>query len=257
MFLWNTPRFNFYKTIVLNYKLLPFKQAVKLPIFLYGKWNFRSLHGKIVIDADSVETGMFRFGADTTGYFTAAISSLSMLDKSALHISSGVRIGQGVQICMYPNSSLVLKKKAALNDFVKVICSSKIEIGEGTDITWECQVIGHNSHYILDISSNSIANISKPILIGDYCWICNRTTVMPGTVLPNRTIVASGSLLNKDYKKLGIREYSLIGGVPAKLLKENLYRMYVKENYTKMEDYFRNNPDSSFYEIKSEDNFAE
>lgn len=255
-FLGNAPRLNLSKTIVFNYKLLPFKQAVKLPIFMYGNWNLRSLKGKIIIESD-VETGMFKFGHDTAGYFSAAISTFNILNNAVIRISKGVRIGQGVQITMFPNASLILKEKAALNDNVKVICSSKIEIGYCTSVTWECQIMDFNSHYVLDTSSNRVATISKPIVIGDYCWLCNRTTVMPGTVLPNRVIVASGSLLNRNYIKLGISEKSLIGGSPAKLIKEGMYRLYKKENYKKIQQYFKENPSASFYELTTDDNFEE
>lgn len=256
-FLGNAPRLNLFKTIVFNYKLLPFKQAVKLPIFMYGKWNLHSLKGRIIIHADNVTTEMFRFGADTTGYFTAAISTFSMLDNSMLQISFGVRIGQGVQICLLPGSKLVLKEKASLNDNVKVICSSNIEIGERTDVTWECQVTDYNSHYVMEKSATQVSSISKPVIIGDYCWIGNRTSIMPGTVLPNRVIVTSNSLLNKNYIDKGIKEYSMIGGCPAKPIKEGVYRLYKKENYDKIKKYFKNNPESSFYELSSDDNFEE
>lgn len=251
------PRFNLFKTIIVNFKLLPTNQAMTLPIFMYGHWNLRHLRGKILIDSDEIFTGMFKFGYDTAGYFTSAISTLNMLNGSVIHISEGVRVGQGVQICLLPQASLILKKKASINDNVKVICSTKIEIGENTNITWECQIMDYNSHYVLDTTTNRIGNISKPVFIGNYCWVCNRTTIMPGTVLPNRTIVASGSLLNRDYIKLGIREKSMIGGSPAKLIKEGVYRVYEKDNYKKIKLYFKDNPNSPFYELSSEDNFDE
>lgn len=33
------------KTIYINFKTLPFKQAIRLPIFIYSKTEFRSLRG--------------------------------------------------------------------------------------------------------------------------------------------------------------------------------------------------------------------
>ena len=251
------PKMNLIKTFVFNYKLLPLKQAVKLPIFMYGKWNTRSLKGKIIIDSDTIESGMFKFGFDTAGYFTAAISTLSIHDNATFHIAKGIRIGQGVQICVFPKASLILKDRAALNDNVKVICSKRIEIGVNTSVTWECQIMDYNSHYVLDMSTRRIASISKPVILGDYCWICNRTIVMPGTVVPNRIIVASGSLLNRDYIKMGINEKSLIGGSPAKLIKEGVYRLYKKENYKRIQQYFNENPEATFYTLLSDEKLEE
>jgi hypothetical protein len=45
---------------------------------------------------------------------------------------------------------------------------------------------------------------------------------MKNTQTPVNCIIASNSLINKDYTTLG--ENILIGGIPAKLLKENISR---------------------------------
>ena len=44
-----------------NFKYLPFKQAVKLPILLY-KPTFLELKGSVVIESDSIRFGMIRLG---------------------------------------------------------------------------------------------------------------------------------------------------------------------------------------------------
>ena len=51
------------KTIWFNFKMLPFKQAVRLPVFIFGKTEFRDLSGKIIIDCPRVWPGMIRIGA--------------------------------------------------------------------------------------------------------------------------------------------------------------------------------------------------
>ena len=45
---------------------------------------------------------------------------------------------------------------------------------------------------------------------------------MPGTVTPNYCVVASNSVVNKDYTPLG--NNILLGGIPAKLIKKNYSR---------------------------------
>lgn len=100
----------------------------------------------------------------------------------------------------------------------------RIILGEHTGLTWECQLTDFGSHFVQQIDG-SVPTIFKEVCIGDYCWIGNRTTVQPGTRLPNRTIVASNSLLNKDYTRT-LAPHSLIGGMPARLLREGLTRIY-------------------------------
>lgn len=237
------PKLNIWKTIYFNFKVLPFKQALHLPIHLYGKWNFRMLQGRVIIPASQVKFGRYQWGFDIAGYFTSLYNTLSMHQNSTIELGIGARFGQGVQICLYPDAQLKMNNYSSLGDNVKIIDYQSIKIGERTDITWDCQLSDFSSHYMFDTKTNTIATICKPIEIGDYCWICNRTMVMPGTILPNRVIVASNSLLNKDYRNLGIQERSLIGGSPAKLIKTEIFRIYNRENENWLKQYFVENPE--------------
>lgn len=54
----------------------------------------------------------------------------------------------------------------------------------------------------------------QPIFIGDDCWIGTRVVIMPGVHLGKHCIVGSGAVVTKSFP-----DYSVIGGVPAKLIK--------------------------------------
>ena len=58
------------------------------------------------------------------------------------------------------------------------------------------------------------ATEEKPIIIGNDCWIGTRVIVLPGVSIGSHSIVAAGAVVTKSFP-----EYSIIGGVPAKLLK--------------------------------------
>lgn len=61
------------------------------------------------------------------------------------------------------------------------------------------------------------AKEDKPIVIGDDCWIGTRVIIMPGVHLGNHCIVGSGAVVTKSFP-----DYSVIGGVPAKLIKSRI-----------------------------------
>ena len=251
-----SPKMNIWKSVYFNFKVLPARQAIHLPIHLYGKWNFRFLRGKIKIPLEQVKFGSYRFGFDTAGYFTYSISTISIHKGSKIELGEGVRIGQGVQICLYPNATLRIGNFSSLGDNVKCICYQSIVVGKSADITWDCQITDFNSHYMLDRKSNSIPNICKPVNIGDYCWICNKTLVMPGTILANRVVVAASSLLNRNYIKINIQEGSLIGGIPAKLIKTGVYRIYNREDECSLKLYFKKTNECR-YKLTSKKNSIE
>ena len=58
----NQPWIRFIKTIYLNFKLLPWNIAVKLPIYLYGPVNLYWLKGKIEIKSNKIYRGMIKLG---------------------------------------------------------------------------------------------------------------------------------------------------------------------------------------------------
>ena len=58
------------------------------------------------------------------------------------------------------------------------------------------------------------AELGAPITIGDDCWIGGHSVINPGVTLGNGVVVASGSVVTKDFG-----DNVLVGGVPAKMLK--------------------------------------
>ena len=58
---------------------------------------------------------------------------------------------------------------------------------------------------------------SKPVIIDDDVWIGQDVTIMRGRHIAKGTIVAARSVVTKDFPP-----YSIIGGNPAKLIKNRL-----------------------------------
>ena len=57
----------------------------------------------------------------------------------------------------------------------------------------------------------------KQTIIEDDCWIGMNSLLTPGRIIKKGSIIAMGSVLTKDYPA-----YSIVGGNPAKLLKNRL-----------------------------------
>lgn len=137
-----------------------------------------------------------------------------------------VKIGQGASLLVGEKAVLTTGANVTIGDGAEVICKKEIIIGDHSEITWDCQVEDYASHPLEDTVSKKIKNLYRPVIIGKYCWIGNRTTIQPGTRLPDWVIVASNSLLNKNYMKMELVSNTLIGGQPAKVLRENVRRDY-------------------------------
>lgn len=106
--------------------------------------------------------------------------------------------------------SFFLGEHAAVTKQHIIDCTDRIEVGAFSTVA------GYGSQFIthgIDVMESR--QDCKPIRIGAYCLVGTRVTVLGGAMLPDRSILGAGSLLNKAYTE----EYVVYAGQPAKKVK--------------------------------------
>lgn len=237
--------FNPFATLWLNFRSLPFLQAIRLPIFVYGRPRFYSLSGRIRIEG-RVQTGMIKFNIVLPGA-PSNMSVRSELYNEGLIIFRGKgEIGTGNKILVSTYGVLDINERFRISDMCNITCLTRVSLGKLCRIAHRSQILDGSFHYVANFNKMTVQNHTRPIMIGDQCWIGNSSTVSAGAVLPSFTIVASNSLVSKDYSDL--KKGSLIGGTPAKLIAEEMYRIEDSDANTIIGDHFRLT-DNSVYHI--------
>lgn len=197
--------------------MFPFRIAIKMPILLYGKIKSIRKSGKIEISVP-IRRGLIRIGSQGCDMFP---DSLTVLDiAGTLRIcGESIRIGAGSLIRVEKNGDITLHNKSCIGAKSIIFSETKIEIGENTITSWECQIMDTDTHSIQDITTKEIYPRTKPVIIGANCWIGNHVLINKGAVIPDGTIVSLNSLCNKDYTiQIADKPGAIIGGIPAKLL---------------------------------------
>lgn len=211
---------NWVKTYYFNYKKLPHSIARKLPVLIYGNLKLSSIKGEFIIEGP-ISKGMIGFGKSFE--FPTTSKGVSELSLNGTFICRGnVQIGKDVCIQIGKNAIFEMGHFSCLGSDIKVICKEKIIIKDFVRIGYQTQLIDTTIHQMINISEDKNLPMAAPIVLNNYNWIGNRTTIMKGTITPEQCIIASNSLCNKDYTSLG--KNILIGGIPAKLLRENVAR---------------------------------
>lgn len=216
---------NIIKTIEFNFKMLPFKDAIKMPVFLYGKVTFRSLEGSIEFSSPlPIYPGMVKFGVKEW-YVTTSVPQLLFNINGTIRFKGPIRFLQGAYITVARRALLEFGTNGTVGGTeLKIMCFENIKIGDQVGLTWNVQLYDTSFHYIEYIdSSKPIEKLTKPIVIGDRVWVGNNTTISKGAIIPNDTIIASNSLVNKDFSH--ISPYSMLAGMPAKLKAEGIKRI--------------------------------
>ena len=238
--------FNPLITLYLNFRSFPFRQACKLPVFVYGWPKLFSLYGSMEC-IGKCKTGMVTFNAtnaaapSASGFATAINNWGKIIFRGKCKIYTANKINVGV------NGVLDLGDGTKIMHFCNITAYASVRVGEQSRIVHRCQVLDTNFHYIADFNKLKVPKHTRPIEIGSYCWICNSSTITGGAKIPNKTIVASNSLVNKDMTE--IPEESMIGGIPAKLIGTGYRKVESKKLQHSIWMYFKNYKDTNYYPL--------
>lgn len=217
---------NWLKTLYFNFKMLPFPQARQLPFYFYGSVKFSQLKGKVIIDAP-VKRGMVGFGLQYE-QTTCSKRTAELILKGQLIVRGYVQFGKDCFVLVGENAVLDMGNMSGMASDGKLICTNHITFKTYARVGSECQVIDTDFHQMIDTVTKEKFEMSKPIIIGAYNYVSRWSSIMKNTITPNYCTIASNTLCNKDYTSFG--ENILIGGIPAKLLKQNISRDWESEN---------------------------
>ena len=234
---------NLFKTIYLNFKFFPWKIAKKFPIILVGKVNLGECKGKIVLK-DPPHCAMVVIGSKNPP--NISYKDTTFWVNGTLELSDYIRIMNGSCIVVSEGAVLSIGHQVMFNIFNNIRCRNRIQIGSYCRFAWGTQIFDSNFHYMVDENGVTKRHTGKTI-IGDSCWIGNRVTINKGSVLPNHSIVATNSIVNKDFTQYG--ENITIGGIPAKFITNGYKRIVNVKKEKEIDLYFKTHPEEEAFEV--------
>lgn len=107
--------------------------------------------------------------------------------------------------------NISIGKNVFINSGCRFQDQGGIVIGDGC-------LIGHNVvlatiNHALEPQMNR-KNHYAPVHIGNNVWIGSNVTVLPGVTIGDWAVIAAGAVVTKD-----VEAYTVVGGIPAKLIK--------------------------------------
>lgn len=139
--------------------------------------------------------------------------------RSAVLRMWGAKIGRKCAISakadIWAPWNLELGDYVAIANGVEIYNVSKITMGNHITVSQESYLCTA-SH---DISRLLKPLVHKPIVIGDFSWVCSRSIVLPGVHIGDGAVVAAGAVVTKD-----VEPWTVVGGNPATFIKKRVLK---------------------------------
>ena len=136
-----------------------------------------------------------------------------LMERGAIFTLAGKNfITAGFECKLCENAKLTLRG-CYINTKVYIACRSSVTIGAGCVIGVGVSIRDTDGHHLLPANEN----MTKPVIIKDHVWIGENARILKGVTIGEGAVIAAGAVVTKD-----VPPYTLYGGVPAKLLKENI-----------------------------------
>lgn len=134
--------------------------------------------------------------------------------NSSIHWRARFFAPEGVQI----GSNTIIGNDAFLDG------RSGLTIGNNVNISGGVNIFSREH----DVQSPFFAEIGGPVVIEDYGYIASRALILPGVRIGQGAVVAAGAVVTKD-----VPAYSIVGGVPARVIGERTHDLRYKLKYAK------------------------
>ena len=203
-------------TIIWNFILFPIPVACRLPVLFSHKIKIQRLtKGNIVLKGEVRPFGI-KIGVEGVDGVAPERKSYINLGKNARLVFNGkANLAKGVSL-RCESGTIEFGKNFYSNCNMSVICSQHVSFGDDALIGWCVNIRDCDGHSIFceGVETPSV----KPVAIGNHVWIGAYVDILKGVTIGDGSIVAYRSCVLKAIPQ----ERVLLGGYPARILKENV-----------------------------------
>lgn len=195
-------------------KLLGFKKALRLPIFVRYNTHIISLKGEITI----LGRGRIKIGFGKTSEFDKKYERNIIKFNGNITFHSPCSFGQGCKIISEKNSKMEIGEN--FHNSAKLTISNRghISIGCGAWVSWDTWICDTDFHQVIDIETGEASNPNGEVIIGNNVWIAANSMIMKGAQIPDGCIIGTGSLVRNPFSDANC----LLAGSPAKVKRQNV-----------------------------------
>lgn len=196
-------------------RFLNVRQAMHIPVLVHPCVRVDELHKGSLSLRNPIRHGMISIGFKGTVGRSNCQTIISIAKGGKLIIGDNVQMAKGTRIVISERGIMSIGNQFWCNGDCYFYCTSSISIGNDNMYGWNISFSTSDGHNVYDNGQIKVKEGS--ITIGNHVWIASNCVIAKGTYIAEDSVVAQNSLLNKCFRK----PKCLIGGVPAKIIKDN------------------------------------
>lgn len=150
-----------------------------------------------------------------------SIGRYVVIDKDVIINEQLTLIDDGTYIC----SNAYIDNCKSIGKYCSI--GRDVSIGVGTHPTdWitTSPLFYSKQRGLVNKTTYNHNNINSPTIIGNDVWIGTKAIIMSGITIGDGAIIAAGAVVTKN-----VKAYEIVGGVPAKRLKDRFSDSVIKE----------------------------
>lgn len=204
------------KSFYFCFRMLPFRQALRLPVLVRYNTKLSSLKGHIKLD--SCRLGGGRIGFGNVGVFDKKYQRTVLYLDGNIRVYGDFFIGYGSRIQVGKNGYLEFGKNFHITACSTILAFKKIKFGCDVLISWDVLIMDTDFHNIYDRDTLKSYSCEKEIMIGNHVWIGCRSVLLKGCQISDDSIIAANTVVTKSFEEDSV----IIAGTPANIMKRNV-----------------------------------
>ena len=206
------------KSLYVNFRLLPLRQALRMPIAV--RWNTRlaDLSGSAAITG-AVRRGMVSIGFEQVAIFDPHSQPCILDIRGRWNIGGNTVLGTGARISIAPGGVLTTGDGFYNSAAINIVCFNSVTFGEKCVTSWNTLVMDSDIHTTRNTVTGEVRGCDGPIAVGNGVWLCAGAMLLKGSAVADGCIVAAEAVMGGGRFE---EPCCLVAGNPAAVRKHGI-----------------------------------